>query len=433
LLKALKKKGFKTLRDDTAAMVTKKTRSNPERMPLEGIRVADFTWVQAGPWVGRYFANYGAEVIRVESATKVDWARNVPGGDKAVDGKLRRGSLFTNFNCDKLGITLNLKNPKGIEIAKRLISISDVVCDNFSAGYMEKIGLGYDELVKIKPDIIMLSMPVFGNTGPRKRFAGYGTGIQAAVGLSSLSGFPNRPPGVNIALTDMGPNPTHATIALLAALHYRNRTGKGQYIEEAQFESSLCWMETMVLGYTVNNRVQSQQGNRLSYAAPHGVYRCKGDDRWCAIAVFTERQWQALCDVINLPWTGEDRFSTLLRRKENEDELDRLLEMWTLTKSAEEVMKLMQAKKVPAGVVETGKDILTFDEQIRSRKYYIELDHPDGRAFCENIAIKFSETPGKVRHPGPATPGQDNEYVFRQILGMNEDEINQGYIEGAFD
>jgi benzylsuccinate CoA-transferase BbsF subunit len=414
-------------------MVKEKNRSNGDKMPLEGIRVADFTWVQAGPWVGRYFANYGAEVIRVESTTRVDWARNVPGGQTSVDGKLRKGALFTNFNCDKLGITLNLKSPKGLEIAKRLIAVSDVVCDNFSAGYMKRVGLGYDELVKIKPDIIQLSMPVFGDSGPRKRFAGYGTGIQAAIGLSSISGFPGRPPGVNIALPDMGPNPTHATVALLAALHYRKRTGKGQYIEEAQFESSVCWMGPAVLDYTVNKRVQTAMGNSSPYASPHGVYRCKGEDRWCAITVLDERQWRAFCDVIgHPPWTTDSRFSTLSRRKENEDEVNKLVETWTSERTPEEVMQAMQAERVPAGVVGTGKDVL-FDAQVQSREYYIEMEHPDGKAFCENIAIKFSETPGRIRRLGPASPGQDNEYVFKEILGMTEDEINLGYVEGAFD
>lgn len=408
--------------------------SKPIRMPLEGIRLVDFTWVQAGPWVGRYFANFGAEVIRVESRTRVDWSRNVPGGEKAIDGKLRRGALFTNFNCDKLGVTINLRNPKGVEIAKRLISISDVVCDNFSAGYMDKVGLGYEELVKIKPDIIVLSMPVFGNSGPRMKYAGYGTGILAAIGLSSISGLPNRPPGINIALPDMGPNPTHGTIALLAALHYKNRTGKGQYIELAQFESSLAWLETTLLDYTVNSHVRKPQGNRLPYAAPHGVYRCKGKDSWCAIAVFAEEEWSALCEVIGNPsWIVEERFATLSDRKENEDELDEMIEQWTSERSAWDVMKLMQAKGVAAGVVETGEDILLHDEQVKAKGYYVELDHPDGKAFCEGVAIGLSDTPGKVRRPGPPVMGHDNEYVFREILGMTEDEVNEYYVEGAFD
>ncbi|MBW2370383.1 MAG: CoA transferase [Deltaproteobacteria bacterium] len=407
--------------------------SAKRRMPLDGIRFADFTWVQAGPWVGRYFANYGAEVIRVESATRLDWSRYVPGGAAVVDGKIQRGALFTNFNCDKLCITLNLKNPKGIEVARRLISVSDVVCDNFSAGSMEKFGLGYDELVKVKPDIIMLSMPAFGSSGPRKDFAAYGNGLQAAMGLDFISGQPGRALGIPTALPDMGHNPTHATVAILAALRYRHLTGKGQYIDLAQLESSLGWMETTVLDYTVNGRIGKAQGNRRPDAAPHGVYRCRGDDRWVAIAVFTEAQWKAFCEVIGSPsWSRQTRFSTLSERKENEAELDRLIEEWTHEMRAWEVMKKMQAKGLAAGVVETGEDLLTRDEQFRAKKYYIELDHPDGKAYCENAVIGFSDTPGSVRRAAPIM-GQDNEDVFKEILGMSEEEINQCYVDGAFE
>ena len=414
-------------------MLSKQENSVQKRMPLEGIRVADFSWVQAGPWVGRFFANYGAEVIKVESSRRVDWARAVPGGPASVNGKHRRGALFTNFNTDKLGITLNLGSPKGIEIAKRLIAKSDVLCENFRAGFMESVGLGYDELVKIKPDIIMISMPVFGKTGPRRTFAGYGTGIQAAAGLNVISGFPHREPAINVALSDMGPNPTHAMVAALSALHYRNLTGKGQYIELVQFESALGWMETTILDYTVNGRVRRTQGNRSPYAAPHGIYRCLGEDRWCAIAVFTEEQWQAFCEVLGNPaWVKDARFATLQSRKVNEDELDGLVEQWTSQKTAEDVMRLMQTRKVPAGVVQTGEDLMKHDEQIRYHKNFVELDHPDGKALCEGVAIGFSATPGRVRTAGPSM-GEHNEYVYGQVLGMSEDEINECYVDGAFD
>jgi benzylsuccinate CoA-transferase BbsF subunit len=408
--------------------------STQQRMPLEGIRVADFSWVQAGPWVGRFFANYGAEVIKIESATRVDWARNVPGEPMTIDGKLNKGGLFANINSDKLSITLNLRSPKGIEIAKKLVAKSDVVYDNFSTGVMDKYGLGYEELKKVKPDIIMLEMPVYGLTGPYRAFSGYGPGIQAEIGLTSVTGFEGRPSGtgVNTAMPDMGPNPTHATVALLAALHYRKRTGKGQFIELAQYESSLAWMETYLLNYTVNNRVQPRQGNRLPYAAPHGVYPCKGNDRWCAIAVFSEKEWKACCDVMDNPsWTAESRFLTLMGRKENEDELDKLIAQWTKEKPPEEVMHLMQSAGVAAGVVETGEDMF-LDEQMKARNYLTTMDHPDGQCLLENIIIGFSDTPGKIRRPAP-TLGQDNEYVFKEMMGMSEEEINQGYVDGAFD
>jgi benzylsuccinate CoA-transferase BbsF subunit len=407
--------------------------SERNRMPLEGLRVADFSWVQAGPWVGRYFANYGAEVIKIESTRRVDWARAVPGGPASVNGKHRRGALFTNFNTDKFSITLNLTNPKGVEVAKRLIAKSDVVCENFTAGFMDKIGLGYEELVKTKPDIIMISMPVFGKTGPRRAFAGYGTGIQAAAGLNAISGFPNRDPAINVALSDTGPNPTHATVAALSALHYRNRTGRGQYVELAQFESALAWTETTILDYTVNGRVRQAQGNRSPYASPHGIYRCLGEDRWCAIAVLTEEQWKAFCTAIGNPaWVTEAKFSTLPSRKSNEDELDRLIEEWTSLRIAEEVMRLMQAHKVPAGVAQTGEDLMMNDLQVRHCRSFLELDHPDGKALCEGASMIFSKTPGKVRKPGPGI-GEHNEYVYGQVLGMSEDEINECYVNGVFD
>jgi benzylsuccinate CoA-transferase BbsF subunit len=250
-----------------------------------------------------------------------------------------------------------------------------------------------------------------------------------------VTGFPGRPSGtgINTAIPDMGPNPTHATAALLAALHYKKRTGKGQFIEEAQFESSLNWMETYVLEYVANNRLQPRRGNSVTYAAPHGVYRCKGEDRWCVIAVFTEAEWGSFCNAIdNPPWTSEEGFSAFERRKENEDALNRRVEEWTREKTPEEVMRRMQEAGVTAAVVETTEDLLTSDEQIRWNNSYITLDHPEGECLVENSRIGFSRTPGRIRRPGPAI-GQDNEYVFKEILGMSEEEINQGYVDGVLD
>lgn len=398
--------------------------------PLEGIRVIDFAWVQAGPWIGRFLASYGAQVIRIESAVRPDYARLYPLGLTNKDGT-HMDLLFNNVNCDKLGITLNLSTSKGIEIAKKLISISDIVIDNFSSGQMEKFGLDYENLVKVKRDIIAVSLPAFGKTGPYKDFSGYGTGIQAVIGLNSVTGFPHRQGGIMMPLADIGPSPTHPTVAILAALHYRNRTGKGQFIEASQVESGLGWMGTMLLDYSANNRVQTSQGNRVSYAAPHGVFRCQGEDRWCAIAVLTDNEWKAFCSVINQAWTQEERFGSLLKRKENEDELEHLINEWTKDKTAWDVMKMMQVKGVPSGVVESTEDLMLFDEQVRARNYYVTLEHQQGPMVCENITIGLSKTPGEVRRVAP-TMGQDNEYVYKEILGMSEDEINQCYVDGTF-
>ncbi|MCE5261966.1 MAG: CoA transferase [Deltaproteobacteria bacterium] len=414
-------------------MVAQTNGDKKKKMPLEGLRFIEFSWIQAGPWVGRYFANFGAEVIRIESAKRLDWARNVPGRPDAVEGRHRRGALFTNFNCDKYGITLNLRHPKGIELARKLVSIGDIVADNFSAGFMDKIGLGYNDLIKIKPDIIQLSMPVFGKTGPRRKFGAYGNGIQATIGLNTISGFPHRPPAINIALPDVGANPTHACVALLAALHYRQRTGKGQYIELPQLESSLCWMDTTVLDYTVNGRVTPRLGNRSPYAAPHGAFRCAGEDRWCAIAVTNEKQWGAFCGVMGNPaWSADPKFSSLAGRKENEDELEKVVEEWTKVRTAEDVMRLLQSQGVPAGICQTGEDLMLRDEYVKARECFKEMPYGDGKALCENIFIGMSETPGEIRRAGPMM-GQDNEHVYRNILGLSEEELNELYVEGALD
>ena len=404
-------------------------------MPLEGLRVVDFSWVQAGPWVGRYLANYGAEVIKVESTTRVDWVRNFPGGPKTIDGKINFGALFLNVNCDKLSITLNLKTARGVEIAKQLVAKSDIVYANFSTGVMDRYGLGYEDLKAVKPDIIMLEMPVFGNSGPYRDFSGYGPGIQAQIGLTSVTGFEGKATGtgINTALPDMGPNPTHGTVALLAALHYKRRTGKGQYIEEAQFESSLNWMETTVLEYVANKRLQPRMGNANRNAAPHGVYRCKGDDRWCVIAAFTEVEWQAFSNAVgNSAWVSDPKFATLEGRKANENELNCRVEEWTRERTAEEATRTMQEAGVIAAVVDTEEDLFTTNQQVKWIKSHVTFEQPAGECLIENTRIGFSKTPGRIRWPGPPL-GHHNEYVYKEILGMSEDEFKQSSADGIFD
>lgn len=401
------------------------------RLPLQGIRIADFTWWGVGPYVTRMLANHGAEVIRIESISRVDPIR---GTIPFTQGKigLNVSGYFNNFNPSKLGMTLNVSHPKGVEIAKRLIAISDVVADNFTPHVMENWGLGYEELVKIKPDIIVLSMPLMGRVGPYKDFGAYGHQIESLAGLSSLTGFPDRPPvGSGIAWPDFTCNPYHATTALLAALHYRNRTGKGQFIELTQFESSVCVLETAILDYTVNKRVQTRHGNHLPNAAPHAVYRCQGDDRWCAIAVFSDEEWKAFCNVLGKPpWTKDERFFTLLARKKNEEELDRLVEAWTIERTAEEVMILMQGVGVAAGVVQTGEDLLTHDSHLRARGFYWVLDHPEaGRTTYDGVPFKLSATPAQLRRAHLL--GEHTDFVCKDILGMPEEEINQLIVDGV--
>ncbi|MEE8470569.1 MAG: CoA transferase [Dehalococcoidia bacterium] len=421
------------------------------KFPLEGIRITDFSWYGAAPYATRLLAAYGAEVIRIESSTKLDGMRWQAPRRPDTPPSYNISGMFNNFNPGKLGITLNMSHPEAREIATKLVSISDIVLDNFYPGTMEKWGLGYEELVKIKPDIIVATMPVMGITGPYTLWRGFGTSIRTMAGIDYITGNPDRHPiGTGMAaLPDFSCNPYHAATAILSALHHRHKTGKGQFIEIAQFESTVCWTETAILNYTVNKRIQRGMRNRLPYAAPHGVYRCRAEDwevdycampesvperknkdeRWCAIAVFTDDEWKAFCNVIgDPPWTKEDRFATFLSRKDNEDDLDSLVEQWTIDKSAEEVMMLMQQAGVAAGVVQDGEDLLTRDPQLRERGFHVYRDHPEaGRIAHDGLTFSLSATPGEIRR-APLL-GEHNEYVYREILGFSEEEVNRLTVE----
>ena len=426
-----------------------------KRFAMQGIRVTDFSWFGAGPYVTRLLAAYGAEVIRIESNTRIDGMRWQAPRKPGVPETYNISGMFNNYNPGKLGITLNLNNPRGLEIAKKLISVSDIVLDNFIPGAMEKWGLIYEELVKIKPDIIVATMPVMGITGPYTFWRGFGTTIRTAAGIDYMTGNPDRPPiGTGMAaLPDFTCNPYHAATAILSALHYRNKTGKGQFIELAQLESTVCWTETAILDYTVNKHIQMGMRNRLPNAAPHGVYRCLGEDRevdycampesepehkkkderWVAIAVFTEEEWRGFCSVIgNPPWTKDKKFANLKSRKKNEDELDRLVEEWTMKKSPEEVMMLMQQAGVAAGVVNDGEDLQTRDPQLKARGFYVYLEHPEaGRIAHDGLTFALSATPGEIRR-APLL-GEHNEYVYKEILGFSEEEVNQLITDGVLE
>ncbi len=254
---------------------------------LEGLKIFDFTWSEVGPLSTKYFSDFGATVIKVESKLRPDVGRtyypmkdNIPGIDRC--------GWFDMLATGKHSLGLNLSDPRGIELAKRGVAWADVVTESFSGGVMERLGLGYSELVKIKPDIIMISMSLFGQNGPFSGWAGFGLQMQAYAGFTHLVGWPDRPPTGNSCPYTDAIAPWYAALAVLGALDYRRRTGKGQYIDLSQYEAGITFLSPALLDYTANNRVMSAMGNRSPYAAPHGAYRCQGDDRWCAIAVSSD-------------------------------------------------------------------------------------------------------------------------------------------------
>jgi len=401
-------------------------------LPLAGIRVTDFTWFGAGPIYTEILANHGAQVIRIESQAHIDGLRlahPMPEGKYTYNVS----GYYNNFNASKLSLSLNMKHPKARDVALRLIALSDIVAENYTAGTLEKWGLGYEAMLAVRPDIILVREPMQGAGGPHGDFGGFGFVITPLAGVSHLSGFPHREPvGLGTNYTDYVINPSHAAIATLAALHYRNRTGKGQLIEVAQLESSICVVSTAILDYTANSRIDMRQGNRQAHTAPHGAYRCQGDDRWCAIAVFTDDEWRALCRAIGDPeWSHEERFATLQGRKENEDELDMLIEGWTTGRSAEEVMETLQAAGVPAGVVQSAQDVLENDPHLKARGYYVYLDHPEaGRTAYDGPGFRLSKTPGRLLSPAPCL-GEHTDFVCKEVLHMDDEEIAQLVMENT--
>jgi benzylsuccinate CoA-transferase BbsF subunit len=288
---------------------------------------------------------------------------------------------------------------------------------------MDNWGLGYEDVKATNPGIIMIGLSYEGQTGPNRLAAGYGGSLAGYAGFVSITGWPDRAPVTVGAYPDIV-SPRFGVAALLGALDYRRRTGKGQYIDRSEHEAAIQFLIPAILDYTVNKRIQTRDGNRSPYAAPHGVFQCKGDDKWCAIAVFTDTEWEAFCKVIGNPeWAQETKFSTLAGRKENEDELNELVEQWTVNRSDEEVMMIMQQGGVEAGVVRIGGDAIKNCPQLAHRNYWWTLEHPEiGNTMYAGNSFLLSKTPYQLQRPAPCF-GEHTEYICTQLLGMSDEEF----------
>ncbi len=412
-------------------------------LALEGIRVLDFTDSIAGPTTTLLLANCGAEVIRVESHLHLGFRRNGPWGPRGnggipmipeelvdfsqVDNQLLIGPTYAEVHHDKKSISLNLAKPEGRELFKKLVKIGDVIVENFSFGVMQKWGFDYTNLKKLKEDIIVCSIPSLGK-GPHERWSTWGMNLLSMSGFSYLWGHPETPVTERMASGFHGDYiaGTKAATAIVGAIFYRARTGKGQFIEISQAESTVSVLGPAYLDYFVNGRVSPPIGNRHPDYAPYNSYRCSGEDNWCVIAVFNETQWQNLCKVMDYPqWTGDPKFKDMASRVKNIDELDQNIEKWTRQRTSHQVMKLLQELEVPAGAVQNNEDIY-FDLQLRNRGFVIEQDLPprDGTISISGAPLRLSD--GQIT-PSRHTPllGEHNDYVFCQLLHMNPEEIKK--------
>ncbi|MEE8471325.1 MAG: CoA transferase [Dehalococcoidia bacterium] len=395
----------------------------PGKQALAGLKVVDFSWIFTGPIVTKYLGDHGAEIIKIESATRPDGTRLMTpftGGQIS----LNRSGVFANYNSSKYSMNINLREPRGVEVVKKLVERADIVLETFGPGVMNKLGLDYSQLEKVKPEIIMLSMSMFGQYGPYANQPTFGQLLQATNGFVHLLGWPDRSPALPVAAYTDYIAPWYVLIALMAALDYRRRTGKGQYIDLAMQEASVHLASPVVMDYTINDRIQNRMGNNCPGAAPHGVYPCRDHERWCAIAVFTDKEWQSLCKVMDNPkWAQSPKFDTLLHRTENVEELDKLMSKWTKKFTPEELMTRLQAAGVAAGVVQTGQDLVDYDPQLRHRKHFVEMEHAEaGKHLTERPPFLLSRTPSEPQRPFPSF-GEHTEFVCKEILCMEDEEF----------
>ena len=398
---------------------------------FKGLKVLDFTWHIVGPRFTRYLADHGATVVKVEAPEFFDGSRlGPPFKDSIVD--VNRSGYMSVYNVNKYGTTIDLNKPEGVALVKRLIEWADILVQSYRPGLMKRWGLDYDSVKDLNPGLIYVNTSMLGQTGPRHRYAAYGHHAAAIAGFDDLTGWPDRTPnGAFWAYTDHVA-PQFLTTAVVSALLERRRTGKGQCIDQSQLESALQFLAPALLDYAVNGRIATRDGNRDPYAAPHSAYHCAGEDRWCVIAVQTDEEWQAFCCAIGQPkLTIDERFATLKLRKENEAELDRLVEEWTSKLPPETVMSTLQQAGVAAGIVETAED-MHHDPQFKHRNHFLLFDHPImGPHPINALPIKLSKSPARQYLPPPCL-GEHNAYVCTEILGMSDEEFVNLLQTGVF-
>ena len=399
---------------------------------FEGVKILDFTWVGVGPITIKNLADHGAFVIHVESHSKPDTLRvSAPYKHRVMD--INKSPFMANYNSSKFGISLNLNKERGRDIIKRFLTEwkPDVVAESYTPRAMRNWQLDYEHVKAIRPDIVYYSACQQGNQGPHSHFAGYGQMASSLGGYAHITGWPDRLPSIPYgAYTDFI-SPFYGTAALVAALDYRRKTGKGQYLDLSQLECGQQMLAPALMDYALSGREICRMGNRHTDAAPHGIFPCKEQETWCCIAVFTDEEWTAFCDIAGkCEWTQDERFRSLAARKQNEDALETWVAEWTKGHTPSEVMSLLQEGGVPAGIVHPASGLFE-DPQLRHRGFFIGLDHAEmGVHHYDGFTFRLSKTPGKHHMPAPCL-GEHNEYIYGEVLGLSDDEIGDLLVEGV--
>jgi crotonobetainyl-CoA:carnitine CoA-transferase CaiB-like acyl-CoA transferase len=421
-----------------------------KRRALDGIRIIDLTWLQVGPQATRLLATLGAQVIRVEWRKRgaIDFLRyfqpfapdhatkdggRIHGAARShgVRGNYDRGAYFNNTNPGKYGITLNLNHLKGRDLLKRMVRDANALCENFSPNQMDKWGLSYEELRKINPRLIYLRTTGMGKAGVYEDYVSYGPTAQAFSGLTFLSGLPEpyQPAGWGYSYLDHSPG-YFGAILLMAALRRQRSEGRGAYIDMSQAETGLMLTGTSIVEHQLTGKPTQRHGNRMPYRdwAPHGSYRCAGEDNWIAISIQSDQQWQSLIEEMGQPaWAQNQTFASAAARKAREDELDRKLNEFTVGQERYGLMDRLQARGIPSGVVQKAADRFDRDSQLKARGYYVDLPHSEiGTWPIEGFPAKLSASPanvGGLTERAAPKLGEDNELVYRGIFGLSSDEL----------
>lgn len=397
-----------------------------EKKALEGITVVDFGNAWAGPLFGRTLGDLGARVIKVESLKHMDVTRLLPPWPAGQGISYNNSGYYNYLNRNKLAVTLDVSTPRGLELCHQILKLADFLVENYAYGVMERLGLGYKAVQAVNPRLIYVSMTALGSMGTMKNYVMYGRPQIYLSGLAHTTGYPDMPPHpINISWGD----PVaahHALFAALAALHHREKTGRGQFIELSQWEGLIGLQPESIMDYVLNGRVRSRQGNRDDYMAPHNSYKCKGGNlKWVTIAVETDAEWEALCDVMGRPdWCRDAKFADGYSRWQNQEEMDRHIEAWTAEYTQYELTEMLQRAGVAAFPVLSNRGLVE-DPHLKARGFFEEWDHPEiGRRSYDGLQWKMDKTPGAIDKRAPLM-GEHNNYVFGELLGLSQDEIDR--------